>query len=305
MDTVGTTDMTIEPFSPLVKGGLVHGRGSCDMKGPMAAMISASMAIASAKRRLAGDLVFAGVVDEEYKSLGTSTLIKRFKTNAAIVGEPTAMDIAIAHKGYAWLEIETIGKRAHGSIPERGIDAIEKMGKIIAALEKVREQHSLKKHPLVGAPKIHTSSIEGGSDWSTTPANCILRVERRLIPGEGPRDAIRELRQIVASCSKRDKKLRAKVRLIHQADPMEVEKAPHIRLLRENVRRFRGRGLIVGVPYWTDASILVNQARIPSCLFGPGDIAVAHSSDEYIAQNDVLRAAHIYAETACAYCDSQ
>jgi acetylornithine deacetylase len=304
MDTVGTSAMTIKPFHPFVKRGVIHGRGSCDMKGPLAAMISATIAVARSGRRLAGDVVFAGVVDEEYKSLGTSALVKRFRTDAAIVGEPTAMDIATAHKGYAWLEIETIGKRAHGSVPERGIDAIEKMGKIIVGLETLRKDYSLKKHRLLGGATIHASSIEGGSEWSTIPASCVLKLERRLIPGEGPQDAVHELRQIVASCSRGDKKLKARVRLIHRAESMEIKKAVHIDLLRENVRRFGGRGHIVGVPYWTDASILVNEARIPSCLFGPGNIAVAHSPDEYIAQNDVLAAAHIYANTAYAYCDS-
>jgi acetylornithine deacetylase/succinyl-diaminopimelate desuccinylase-like protein len=274
------------------------------MKGPLAAMMSALVALAESKERFTGDVIFTGVVDEEYMSIGTSELVKRFRADAAIVGEPTGMDIAIAHKGYAWLEIETIGRRAHGSIPEKGVDAIEKMGEIISQLGSIRRTHRLKKHPLVGTPRIHTSTITGGSDWSTVPATCVLRLERRLVPGENPQDAVKELRGIVADCARGDRTLRAKVRLIHHADSMEVLKAPHTSILRKQVKVFTGRGKMVGVPYWTDASILVNQAKIPSCLFGPGDIAVAHSPNEYIRVRDVLVAARIYAETARAFCGS-
>jgi acetylornithine deacetylase/succinyl-diaminopimelate desuccinylase-like protein len=216
------------------------------------------------------------------------------------------MDIAVAHKGYAWFEIETTGKRAHGSVPERGTDAIEKMAKIISQLDSIRSHHKTRKHPLVGTPRIHTSTITGGSDWSTVPAKCVLRLERRLIPGEDTREAVTELRNAVDRCIMHDSTLRAKVRMIHHADSMQVDaNAPHITMLRKKVRQLCGRGKIVGVPYWTDASILVNQARIPSCLFGPGDISVAHGQEEYIEANDVLTASRIYAEAALDYCNRE
>ncbi len=305
MDTVGTSNMTVHPFRPFVQAGRMHGRGSCDMKGPIASMMAAMLALANSRIKLAGDVIFAAVVDEEYESIGISELVKRFRVDAAIVGEPTGMDIAIAHKGYAWLEIETIGRRAHGSVPEKGIDAIEKMAKIISKLDHLRRQQKLKSDALVGTPRIHTSTITGGSDWSSVPAKCTLRLERRLIPGESPQDALKELRKLVADCSKSDSALKAKVRLVHAADSMEVNAAePHIRILRENVKLAGGRGRIIGVPYWTDASILVNEAKIPSCLFGPGDIMGAHGPDEFIKIGDVMTAARIYAATANGYCSS-
>ena len=302
MDTVGTSAMTVQPFDSLVRNGMVYGRGSCDMKGSIAAMMSAMVALAKLKKELAGAVLFTAVVDEEHMSIGTSELIKRFRADAAIVGEPTGMDIAIAHKGYAWLEVETIGRRAHGSIPERGVDAIEKMAKIISQLETLRIQYRLKKHPLVGTPRLHMSTIAGGSDWSTVPAHCLLKVERRLIPGESSQEAIQEIRRIVENCSREDRSIRARVRLVHHADCMEVKQASHIPILRQHVKRFGSEGKIIGVPFWTDAAILVNQARIPTCVFGPGDIKVAHSPREYIRVRDVVAAAQIYAETAWAYC---
>lgn len=302
MDTVGVTNMTIAPFHPILEHGRIHGRGACDMKGSLAAMMSAMLALSNSKTLLAGDVMFAAVVDEEYKSIGTSELVKRFRADAAIVGEPTGMNIAIAQKGYAWLEIETIGRRAHGSVPEEGIDAIEKMAKVISKLDYVRNKHRSMRHRLVGTPRIHTSTVTGGSDWSTVPASCTLRIERRLIPGESPQSARAELQELVRHCSREDRKLKAKVRIIHHAKAFEIE--PNERLvsiLHRNLRRIGAPGRIVGVPYWTDAAILVNDAKIPTCLFGPGDIRVAHSPDEYVATRDVLRAARVYAETARQY----
>ena len=303
MDTVGTSGMTTKPFAAKTERGMIHGRGACDMKGALAAMMSAMLNVARSNKRLQGDLVFTGVVDEEYKSIGTWNLIKRFRADAAIVGEPTGLDVATAHKGYAWLQIETFGKRAHGSVPEKGNDAIEKMATIISGMEHLRQEHQRRRHPLVGTPKIHTSTITGGSEWSSVPGSCVLKVERRLIPGETPRDAANEINEIIRTATRQDNKINAKVQLIFHGDAMEVKKPPHLSILQKTARNAGAEGRIIGVPYWTDAAILVNQGRVPTCLFGPGDIAVAHSPDEYVSVNEVLKAANIYAGTAQVYCN--
>lgn len=303
MDTVGTSYMHVNPFRPISKHGRIYGRGSCDMKGSLAAMMSATLTLANLAEPLEGDVIFTGVVDEEQGSKGTSRLIERFRSDAAIVGEPTDLDLAVAHVGLAWLEIETVGKEAHGSVPERGCDAIEKMSLLVSRLETLRKQHKFKKYPLVGIPKIHTSTVHGGTDWSTVSGYCVLRLERRLIPGEGPEDAVRESRQLIRHASRSDKDFRARIRLVRHADSLEVgADQPHVRLLLEEAQRIVGRSKIIGVPYWTDAAILMNRAKIPSCLFGPGDIKFAHSKDENIKLADVMRAARIYAAMAQRYC---
>lgn len=302
MDTVGTSNMITKPFDPFIENGRMHGRGSCDMKGSIAAMMSAMLSLANSNQRLDGDVVFSGVVDEEYESIGMYQLVKRFRTTAAIVGEPTNLNIATAHKGYAWLEIETTGRRIHGSTPEKGIDAIEKMAKIISQLETIRRKHSRIRHRLVGTPRIHTSMISGGSDWATVPAKCTLRIERRLIPGEKPQDSVTELKQIIAECSKRDPQLKATIRLIHHADAIDVKRARHISVLQHELKSAGINGKLVGVPYWTDAAILVTHGKIPSCLFGPGNIENAHSPDEFVRIRDVINSVPIYVKTAQRFC---
>ncbi len=304
MDTVGTSGMTIRPFVTEIERGIIHGRGSCDMKGALAGMMSAMLSLGKASQRLRGDVLFTAVVDEEYKSFGTSNLIKRFWADAAIVGEPTGLNIGVVHKGYAWLEVVTFGKRAHGSMPEKGIDAIEKMAKIISGLEQIRERHRQREHPLLGTAKIHTSRIVGGSDWSSVPARCVLQIERRLLPGETPRGAADEVKGIIGKAFEHDSKLRATVRLIYHADAMELKGHPHVSILQNVAKKGGAAGRIVGIPYWSDAAILVNQGKIPTCLFGPGDIAVAHSPDEHVGIGEVVNAANIYAQTAQFYCNT-
>ena len=301
MDTVGVSNMIIKPFDPIVEHGRMHGRGSCDMKGSLAAMMSAMLSLADSNQKLNGDVIFSGVVDEEYESMGMYELVKRFRADAAIVGEPTSMNIATAHKGYAWLEIETTGRRIHGSTPEKGVDAIEKMAIIISQLDRMRRKHVRLRHRLVGTPRIHTSTITGGSDWATVPAKCTLHLERRLIPGERPQDAVTELKQTINQCMRHDRKLKATVKLIHYAESIDVKRTRHIALLEQELKR-AGRGRIVGVPYWTDAAILVNRARIPTCLFGPGNIENAHSPDEFVKIQEVIDSVPVYARTAQRYC---
>jgi len=302
-DTVGVKRMTIDPFNPVMKNGNIHGRGACDMKGPLVGMMIAAKALVDSGIKLKGDLVLSAVVDEEYKSIGTEKLIQEHSADAVIVGEPTNFDVGIAHKGFVWLEIETYGKAAHGSIPEEGVDAIVQMVKVISQITNLEKKYARKQHDLVGTPKIHTSLIEGGSEWSVVPDLCRLRLERRTIPGETSSTVIEEISQILNELSAEDPLLNAKIQNLFERQPMEI--APDEPIVKDlslavhEVRQIEPR--LVGEPYWTDASLFVN-ASIPTCLFGPGDIALAHSADEFIKIDDVIDAAQIYAFTAQSFC---
>jgi len=303
-DTVGVKGMTTEPFKPFIEDDNMHGRGACDMKGPLAGMITTVKALVDSGVKLRGDILISAVVDEEYESIGTKRLIQEYRSDAVIVGEPTNLQTAIAHKGFVWLEIETRGKAAHGSVPEKGIDAIAKMAKIISRLSTLEESYAKKRHNLVGFPKIHTSMIQGGSEWSIVPDFCRLRLERRTVPSETSSMVMDELDQILDELSREDPMLSTKIKKIFEGSPMEIAASEAIvEKLQLAVREIKkSEPKIVGAPYWADAALFVNNAAIPACLFGPGDISLAHSADEFIKISEVVDSAKIYALTAQTFC---
>ena len=304
MDTVGIDGMTIEPFKPFVENGMLHGRGACDMKGALAAMIGAVRSLLDSRLKLRGDLVFSAVVDEEYKSLGIKKLVEEYRADAAVVGEPTEMKVATAHKGFVWIEVETKGKAAHGAVPEKGVDAIVHAAKVVSRLEKLQEKLEARVHPLLGTPKIHTSTIQGGADWSIVPEHCVLRLERRTLPGESTASVIGEIEETLQSIKKETIDFSATARSPYDMPPLEIAQAqPIVRLLQQALAETTGRGTpIIGVPYWTDGALLSKLASIPTCIFGPGDIGVAHSANEYVSVQDVLDSAEVYRRIVQRFC---
>ena len=184
LDTVGVEGMP-DPFLPTIRDGLIYGRGSFDMKGSVAACIAAAKAVVDAQLPLCGDLVIAAVADEEYASIGTADVTSRVMVDGAVVAEPTALDLCIAHKGFVWLEVETVGRAAHGSRFQEGIDANMRMGRILAELDRLEQDlRTRPPHPLVGSPSLHAAMLQGGTELSTYAARCTLKIERRTIPGE-------------------------------------------------------------------------------------------------------------------------
>jgi acetylornithine deacetylase len=304
IDTVSVKGMITDPFRAFIENDNIHGRGACDMKGAIAAMIIAVKALVDSGIKLKGDLLLSGVVDEEYESLGTEKLIQKYRSDAVVIGEPTDLQVGIAHKGFVWLEVETFGKAAHGSVPESGIDAIANMAKVITSLGTLEESYTKKKHKLVGVPNIHSSAIQGGSEWSIIPDFCRLKLERRTVPGEISSIVMDEINQIFRRLSKDDPLFRARVKKVFERQPMEIASnetvVKNLRLAIQEIRRMTPR--LIGVPYWTDASLFVNKVSIPTCLFGPGDINLAHSTDEYIKIGDVVDSAKIYALAAQNFC---
>jgi acetylornithine deacetylase/succinyl-diaminopimelate desuccinylase family protein len=300
MDTVGVKGMIHSPFEPFIEDNKMHGRGACDMKGPIAAMIASAETLAKARIRLKGDIQISTVVDEEYMSLGTNKLLEEFHPTAAIVGEPTDMGVGIAHDGVVRLEVETLGKATHGSVPEMGIDAIIEMSKFVLRLNDLKKEYAKRNHVLVGVPKLHTSRIEGGSEWNIVPDYCLLKVEHRTIPGETSSMIVNEYEQLFEDLKKEDPSFEAGLKVVMDKQSMEIDsKEPVVKSLQKAFYEIRGfEPQIVGEPYWTDASLFVNKSGIPTCLFAPGDIRVAHSKNEYINIEDVVDAARIYAHAS-------
>lgn len=280
LDTVGVSGMEA-PFNAIVENGRLHGRGALDTKGGLAAVM---LAAAEARRRpLRGDVMLAAVVDEEYASRGTEALIKRWRADAAIVMEPTNLNIVIAHKGFVWLEMETKGIAAHGSKPEAGVDAIMKMGKALSALDDLAQKiSSSSPHPQLGTGSLHASLIQGGQEWSSYPASCRLSVERRTIPGETADMAEAEIQRILDTISAEDSTFQASVRTVFGREPLSASpQSPLAEILRRHASKARGRELaLTGFSGWTDAALL-SGAGIPSVVFGPSGEGL-HGVDEWV-----------------------
>jgi acetylornithine deacetylase len=295
LDTVGTAGMEA-PFSPRVEGERLYGRGALDMKGSLAAIMLAGRE--AARVGLRGDVVVAAVADEEAGSVGTEALLGRYRTDAAIVAEPTWLRLAIAHRGFVGAEITVTGRAAHGSRPERGIDAIVRMGRVLVGLDELdRRLRSAAPHPLLGTGSAHASVIEGGQELSSIPERCVLLAERRTLPGEETADVERELAAILAEAGRDDPDFRAEVRFPFARDAYELAPDdPFVGL----VGRLAGGPELVGMPFWADSG-LISSAGIPTVLFGPGGEGL-HETEEWVELPDLLRCLEVYLAVADQFC---
>jgi acetylornithine deacetylase len=306
LDTVGLSEMQIDPLDPVIKDGLLYGRGAFDMKGGLAAMLSAAEAIADSGVELAGDLVIGAVCDEEHMSIGTDRLVESTRTDSAIVVEPTALQAVIAHKGFAWIEVEFHGVAAHGSSPAEGVDAIMNAGRFLVALEEYqRTVLSNRSHPLVGSPSLHSSTINGGRELSTYPDYCRLQIERRLIPGESTGDVRNEIGALLASLSDSDPRFKADYRIVFMRGPMEASSESSICMaLMKSIEIITGRpAQVAGVSYWLDSEIIWRNG-IPVVVFGPAG-GGAHAATEYVSTSSVIDVARVLEGTIARYCGSR
>jgi acetylornithine deacetylase len=288
VDTVGVAGMDA-PFQPCHRDGRLYGRGAQDMKGGLAAMLGAARVIAESGGLSHGALIVAAVVDEEHASRGAEALVGRWRANAAVVTEPTDLDVAIAHKGFQWVEIETRGRTAHGSRPADGRDAILRMGRVLTRLEAIdRQLQTQPAHPLLGTPSLHAAIIDGGTEWSSYPGRCRLKVERRTTPGEADDVALQEARGILDRLRREDWEFDAEVRAVFGRGAYEIDPADTLPAMLVAAASSVGcRPKRVGMTFWSDAAIL-GAAGIPSVLFGPGGEGL-HSPHEYVRVEDVRR----------------
>ena len=301
-DTVGVEGMP-DPFSAAIHEGKLFGRGAYDMKGSLAACIAAAKALVDAGVRLRGDLVIAAVADEEYGSLGTTDLIEHCKVDAAIVAEPTALNVCLAHKGYLWIDVETTGRAAHGSRFTEGIDANMRMGRFLAGLDKLEQKLRARPgHPLVGPPSLHAATVRGGSGLSTYAANCILQIERRTVPGETEAQVLAELQAIADRLAAQDPTFKATIESFFVREPFEVSREARIvKVVEQAARDVLGRQpVFVGDTPWMDAALLA-AAGIETVVIGPRG-GGAHADEEWVDLQTVVDLAAILAHTAIDYC---
>ncbi len=280
LDTVGVDGMDA-PFTPLEREGRLYGRGAQDMKGGLAACAGVLARLAR-EGLAAGRVVCAAVVDEEYASLGAEALVRDWQADAAVVTEPTDLAVAIAHKGFAWLDIEVRGRAAHGSRPEEGRDAILRMGRLLGVLERFdAELRARPTHPLLGSGSLHASRIEGGREMSSYPAHCRLHLERRTVPGEDGQRALREVDQMIDVLKGADRDYDAHARLLLDRPPYAIDVRAELPQALLTLAGAAGLSTSpVGMTYWTDAAILA-AAGMPTVLFGPSGAGL-HGPVEYV-----------------------
>jgi acetylornithine deacetylase len=284
-----------DPHAPRVDGDRLFGRGAYDMKAGVAAALVAARE--AGRRGLAGDVVVACVADEEHASLGVQECLSAVRADAAVVTEPTELAVAIAHKGFVWSEVAAAGRAAHGSRPHLGVDAITRMGGVLAGLGALDEALGAREHPLLGRASVHASTIEGGAELSSYPASCVLRLERRTLPGETAAEVEAELAGLLDRCRAADPALQASARTLLVREPFEVrDDAPIVAALRAAAPG----APVGGVSYWADSAFIA-AAGIPTVLYGPAGEG-AHAAEEWVSVSSAATVAATLTDVATSFC---
>jgi acetylornithine deacetylase len=298
LDTVGTAGMTIPPFDPRVEDRRVYGRGAYDMKGSAAAIMAAMVSLADPGAHgdapLPGRVMAALVADEEYASLGAQDFVRRHRGDACVLTEPSEGRLVLAHKGFVWVEIVTRGRAAHGSRWDLGQSAISSMGRIVTALDEFdRTELRRRTHPLLGPASQHCALISGGSGLSTYAEQCVLRIERRTLPGERTETVLQEVAQVVEQAGER-----AEIRSLLDRPPLVCDRDSEIAAaVRESATKVTGVAPEeIGVGYWMDAALFA-AAGTPTVNYGPAG-AGAHEAVEWVDLGSVTSCARVLIETA-------
>jgi len=287
MDTVGHAQMDDALFTPGQRGDKLFGRGACDTKGSIAAMLTALLQVANSQSRpQETEIIFAALVDEESNQSGSRALVASgFRADLAIVGEPTCLRVITAHKGDLWLTLRTRGLAAHGSRPELGRNAVHEMARVVDWLETDYARGLKKKaHPLLGPATVNVGAIRGGTQPNIVPDACEILVDRRTIPGETNAAILRDLRTRL-----RARGLKVEVTDDKSAAPCRPMETDARQPLVQSLLRLAQQRTPLGAHFFSDAAVFANGGT-PAVLFGPGDIAQAHTADEWISRRSLHRA---------------
>ena len=299
-------------FAGEVRDGELLGRGAVDMKGGIAAMAAALVALARSGALSAGRVTLAAVIDEELESLGAERLIATgFAADGAIVGEPSDNRLWLGHKGLEWLAIDFHGRAAHGGTPKAGINAISAAARFVALVEeRLAPVLTARAHPLLGPPTLNLGTIRGGDQPSTVAATCSIGVDRRSVPGESFASICAELTELLAVVERERPGLKTGLRRVEGGmatlEHLALVTAagdPIARAVTAALLAVRGgAGSDGAFPAWTDGALLAAFGGIPTVILGPGDLALAHSPREAVPTAELLEAARIYAAAALVFC---
>jgi acetylornithine deacetylase/succinyl-diaminopimelate desuccinylase family protein len=309
LDTVPPNDgAAVDFFSAKIEGGRMFGRGTVDMKGALAAMAGALAGIHGSGGLGAGRVTLAAVIDEEMESLGAEALIlSGFKADGCVVGEPTGNRIAIGHKGLEWLEVRFIGRAAHGSTPEAGVSAIAAAAHFASLVEtELVPGFERRRDPVLGLPAVNLGTIQGGQQPSMVAAECRIQLDRRWVTTETVEQVFQDLEELLARVRAARPGLKTELARMPEGMATMVHGPLVIDPGHPLVRAARGalaeEGLDAGgttvFPAWTDGALIAREAGIPTLIWGPGELSLAHSAEESVPVEDVLRAARLYAAAA-------
>ncbi|GAA2898488.1 M20 family metallopeptidase [Streptosporangium fragile] len=290
MDTVETTGYP-QALTGLVRDGKVYGRGACDMKAALACYLEVAEVLAAQSIRLSGDLLIAGVGDEEYRQEGAKALgASGLRADAVIIGEPTELTLCLATKGLAAYELRVEGLATHGSVPQHGSNAILSAARLLGMFDDHQRALDSRRHPLLGPATVNVGVIEGGTKPNIVPSECRIQFSRRLLPGESPAGARAEL---VAS-------LEPGTWSIGDAWwTVEAYELPAGHWLAETLRVAAQLSHVPDcAPHGFPASSDAAYFGSPVALFGPGSLAQAHSLDEWVSIDDMATATAVYLRTA-------
>ncbi len=289
LDTIGSADMPASDFEPRKRGGRLYGRGACDTKGSVASMFAALLDLSQAGSiPETTEVIFAGLVDEENGQAGSRALARLpLSADLAIVGEPTELKVVTAHKGDLWLKLMTRGKAAHGARPELGRNAVRAMASVIELLEGdyARELRT-RRHPVLGSATINVGMVSGGNQPNIVPDLCEIQVDRRTIPGEKDSEVQREIVRFLRKAGSKVEIISSKAK---SCVPLETD--PDLPLVRQLMSAAR-QTAEEGADFFCDAAVLA-AGGIPSVVFGPGNIAQAHTRDEWISLSSLNKATEI------------
>jgi succinyl-diaminopimelate desuccinylase len=308
LDTVpaGARDTwSVDPFAGEIVDGRLIGRGACDMKGPIAAALAAASALRRSNHPLAGSLTFHLAADEELAGVhGTQVLRDRglLTQDAAIVGEATGMQIALAERGGAWITATAYGTSAHGSRPDEGVNAITTMARFLLRLPEALPDRS---HPLCGSPTVNAALITGGSAPNVVPDRCSVDIDRRIIPGEtSPDEVLAPFRALIASIAAERPEARLDVEIREWTDAAEAAPVSAVATAARDAWAAEAGAPPpdAGFTGITDARFYINDAKIPAIIWGPGSLGVAHRADEWVDVDDLVAAARAYARCFVGFC---
>jgi acetylornithine deacetylase len=300
MDTVGYAGMA-SPLDPCIEGNRLYGRGAFDMKGSLAAIMLAAARLAIDPPD--GDVLITAVSDEEFASIGTDAIVRDYRADGAIVTEPSELELCVAHKGFAWVEYETSGVAAHGSLPDDGVDAITMLAPILEGIQALGDLlRAGEPHPLLGTGSLHASLIEGGVELSTYPERALLSIERRTIPGETMEMIDQQFLSILESARKSWPNFNASYRRTFTRNAYEADLAsPICQIVAAQAERLLSKApQVTGTFGWMDSSIL-GDAGIPTVIYGPGG-AGAHAIEEWVDLDDCEHCVELFVATAKEFC---